>query len=97
MSVDSPNQETITEAPGLIDGARTPVAPDLAQASASIKIRSEDLHLYYGKFHALLTDDILWQRMSRAALEWAAHFNWDHMADETLEWIEEAISRGRNR
>jgi len=55
-----------------------------------------DLDALHDRFHALLTDDILWHRMSRAALQWAAHFNWDRMAEETLEWIEEGIRRGRS-
>jgi len=51
----------------------------------------------YERLHALLSDDPLWLRMSRAGLQWAAGFNWDRMAEETLEFIEEALRRGRKR
>lgn len=51
----------------------------------------------YEKFHRLLSDDALWLRMSRAGMQWAAGFNWDRMAEETLEWMEEALCRGRKR
>lgn len=43
----------------------------------------------------LLTDDALWWRMSGRAMAWAAEFDWDRTARETLALAEEQISAGR--
>lgn len=43
----------------------------------------------------LLTDDVAWRSFSRSGLDWAARFNWDRMADETLELIDLSVKRGR--
>jgi glycosyltransferase involved in cell wall biosynthesis len=54
-----------------------------------------DLPALRDRLTALLTDDALWRRMSAAGLAWAAGFNWDGMAEETLSLIRDSIGRGR--
>ncbi|MBM3316516.1 MAG: glycosyltransferase family 4 protein [Candidatus Eisenbacteria bacterium] len=43
----------------------------------------------------LLSDDGLWLRMGRAGRAWAARYDWESSARETLELAEEIIARGR--
>jgi glycosyltransferase involved in cell wall biosynthesis len=43
------------------------------------------------KITCLLQDDELWWSMGRSGVEWAAEFNWDRMAAETLALAEETI------
>jgi glycosyltransferase involved in cell wall biosynthesis len=54
-----------------------------------------DLEALHDRLRELLTDDALWSRFSQAGLVWAARFNWDTMAEETLALIRKATSRGR--
>jgi glycosyltransferase involved in cell wall biosynthesis len=54
-----------------------------------------DLAALESRLGELLTGDDLWRRMSGAAVEWAARFNWDAMAEETLALISRAVERGR--
>jgi glycosyltransferase involved in cell wall biosynthesis len=53
-----------------------------------------------GKMIALLRDDPLAQRMAEAGVRWAATFNWESSAENTLKLIEEIVAgapgRGRN-
>lgn len=43
----------------------------------------------------LLRDDALWWRMGRAALTWAAGYNWERSAEETFALAEQIIGEGR--
>lgn len=54
-----------------------------------------DLAALEDRLRELLTDDPLWGRYSAAGLAWAARFNWDTMAEETLALIRRAVARGR--
>jgi glycosyltransferase involved in cell wall biosynthesis len=54
-----------------------------------------DLGALHDRLLALLTDDPLWRRFSAAGMAWAARFNWDTMAEETLALIRRVTARGR--
>jgi glycosyltransferase involved in cell wall biosynthesis len=54
-----------------------------------------DLGALHDRLLDLLTDDPLWLRFSAAGLAWAARFNWDAMAEETLALIRRVTSHGR--
>jgi len=43
---------------------------------------------------ALLSDDALWDRMSRAAIDWARTFDWERNADEMEGYLEQTARRG---
>ena len=45
----------------------------------------------------LLEEDDLWSRMGERAIEWAAEYNWDRSAAETLALAEEAIAEWKCR
>jgi glycosyltransferase involved in cell wall biosynthesis len=56
-----------------------------------------DLEALHDRLLSLLSDDVLWRTMSEAGLQWASRFNWDRMAEETLELITQSVRRGRGR
>jgi glycosyltransferase involved in cell wall biosynthesis len=55
-----------------------------------------DLAALHDRLLSLLVDGELWRRFSAAGLVWAARFNWDTMAEETLALIRRVTARGRN-
>jgi glycosyltransferase involved in cell wall biosynthesis len=54
-----------------------------------------DLDALHDRLLSLLVDDTLWRRFSAAGYVWAARFNWDTMAEETLALIRRVSTRGR--
>ncbi len=76
-----------SDAPGLRDAVRHGQTGFLVggESDADFARRTEDL----------LRDDVLADRMSRAAVEWAHRFSWDSAADETEAFLWEAVGRGQ--
>jgi glycosyltransferase involved in cell wall biosynthesis len=73
-----------SDSPGLRESVRDEVTGFL--------VPHGDLGRLGDRLLALLTDDALWWRMSEAGREWAARFDWDVMAEETLRLIRRAVA-----
>ena len=75
-----------TDAPGLRDSVR--------EAQTGFLVAEGEVAAFAERIEALLSDDTLAVRMSRAALAWSKEFDWDRSADEMSESLAAARSAG---
>ncbi|MCK4303910.1 MAG: glycosyltransferase family 4 protein [Candidatus Eisenbacteria sp.] len=78
-----------SDSPGLRESVR--------HGETGFLVRHGDVPALAEKITLLLEDDELWWRMGRRGMEWAAEFNWERMAEETMALAEEIILEWKTR
>ena len=86
-ALGTPNVTTL--APGLRDTVR--------HGETGYLVPAHDAEAFAEHLLALLTDDALWERLSRAGLAWAQRFDWERAADAMQQSLESVVRSGGAR
>lgn len=78
-----------SDSPGLKESVR--------HAETGFLVPHGDVDSLAERIIQLCTDDALWWRMGQRGMEWAAEFNWDRAASETLALAHETIAEWKAR
>lgn len=76
-----------SDAPGLRDAVRDGVT--------GLLFPYGDASALADRLRRILRDDALRERLSRAAIDWAARFRWERSAEEMTDWLESVAALGR--